>query len=323
MNRRTWTAVAIGALFAAASGVPALAQGKPWPQEKPIRWLIGLPPAGTTDPLTRAIAEELSKRLGQAIIVENKPGANQSIAARDMANAPADGYTLLSMGGPQVYADASIPVIGRGFDPVIRMVTQPMILAGTTQRATPDLKAVIAAAKSTPKDWAFASAGQGSSHHVAGEFLNTLAGTQITHVPYKGGGQAVQDAVGGQVPLIVIGVGPTIAHIKSGKLRAYGLTTATRIASLPDVPTLQEQGFAGFDLAQWHGVAIKSGTPAEITQRLNREMRDILATPALLALIERLAAVPGAGTPEDWGAFYTADIAKWANLMKALKIEVE
>jgi len=315
-------ALLAGAGFAAAQG-GALAQSKPWPQEKPIRWLIGLPPAGTTDPLTRAVAEQLSRRLGQSIVVENKPGANQVIAAREMANAPADGYTLLSMGGPQVYLDASVPVIGRGFDPVIRLVTQPMILAGTTDRPTPDLKSVLAAAKANPKDWAFASAGQGSSHHVAGEYVNRLAGTAITHVPYRGGGQAIQDAAGGQVPLIMIGVGPTLAHIKSGKMRGYAVTTASRIASLPDVPTLQEQGFPGVDLAQWHGVAIKSGTPAEITQRLNREIREILATPELRALIERLAAVPGEGTPEAWGAFYKDDFAKWTRLMQELKIEAE
>jgi tripartite-type tricarboxylate transporter receptor subunit TctC len=320
MFRTHFAAVAAVAILTAA---PALAQGKPWPQEKPIRWLVGVPPAGSTDPLTRAIAEQLSRRLGQSIVVENKTGGNQSIAARDVASAPADGYTLLSMGGPQVYVDKTVPVIGAGLDPVIRMVMQPMIVAGTTSRPTADLKAVLAAAKEKPGEWSFASAGQGSSHHVAGELMNSMAGTSITHVPYRGGGQAIQDAAGGQVPLIVIGVGPVLPHIHSGRMRGYALTTATRLNSLPDVPTMAELGFAGYDLAQWHGVAIKAGTPKEITERLNKEMREILATPELLQLAARLGAVPAAGTTEEWGEFYKNDIAKWDALMKRLKIDVE
>jgi tripartite-type tricarboxylate transporter receptor subunit TctC len=322
MNRRTLLNAAVLTLFS-LGGLPAQAQSTDWPKERPIRWVVGVPPAGSTDPLTRAIAAQLSERLGQKIIVENKTGGNQSIAARDVANAPADGYTLLSMGGPQVYEDATVPVIGRGFDPVIRMVTQPMIVAGATARSTPDLKAVLAAAKDKPEEWSFASAGNGSSQHVAGELLNTLAGTKITHVPYRGGGAAIQDAAAGHIPLIVIGLGPVVPQIAAGRMRGYALTTAKRIASLPDVPSLQELGFKDYDLAQWHGVAIRSGTPKAITDRLNKEMRDILATPELRKLIETIGAENGAGTPEEWGAFYTADIAKWAALMKRLNIKIE
>lgn len=322
MNRRTLLNTATLTLLTIAA-LPALAQSTDWPRERPIRWVVGVPPAGSTDPLTRAIAAQLSERLGQKIIVENKTGGNQSIAARDVANSPADGYTLLSMGGPQVYEDATVPVIGRGLDPVIRMVTQPMILAGTAARPTPDLKAVLAAAKDRPDEWSFASAGNGSSHHVAGELLNTLAGTKITHVPYRGGGAAIQDASAGHIPLIVIGLGPVVPQITAGRMRGYALTTAKRFASLPDVPTLQELGFKDYDLAQWHGVAIKSGTPKAITDRLNKEMREILATPELRKLIETIGAENGAGMPEEWGAFYAADIAKWAKLMKQLNIKIE
>ena len=322
MNRRTLLTVAPLA-FLALSSLPVQAQSTDWPKERPIRWVVGVPPAGSTDPLTRAIAAQLSERLGQKIIVENKTGGNQSIAARDVANAPADGYTLLSMGGPQVYEDATVPIIGRGLDPVIRMVTQPMIIAGTTARGTPDLKSVLAAAREKPAEWSFASAGNGSSHHVAGELLNTLAGTKITHVPYRGGGAAIQDASAGHIPLIVIGLGPVVPQIAAGRMRGYALTTARRMPSLPDVPTLQELGFKSYDLAQWHGVAIKAGTPKAITDRLNKEMREILATPELRKLIETIGAENGAGTPDEWGAFYTADIARWAALMQQLNIKIE
>jgi tripartite-type tricarboxylate transporter receptor subunit TctC len=322
MNRRSFLTIAPLALLT-LSALPTQAQSNDWPKDRPIRWVVGVPPAGSTDPLTRAIAAQLSERLGQKIIVENRTGGNQSIAARDVASAPADGYTLLSMGGPQVYVDATVPVIGRGLDPVIRMVTQPMIIAGSTGRATPDLKSVLAAAREKPAEWSFASAGHGSSQHVAGELLNMLAGTKITHVPYRGGGAAIQDASAGHIPLIVIGLGPVLPQIAEGKMRGYALTTNRRMASLPNVPTLQELGFKDYDLAQWHGVAIKTGTPKAITERLNKEMREILATPELRKLIEAIGAENGAGTPEEWGAFYAADIAKWAALMKQLDIKIE
>jgi tripartite-type tricarboxylate transporter receptor subunit TctC len=288
-----------------------------------MRWLVGLPPAGTTDPLTRAIAAQLSDRLGQRVYVENKAGANQTIAAREAAGAPADGYTLLSIGGPQVYTDATVPTIGRGLDPVIRMATQPMVIAGTAERPTPDLRSVLDAARAAPDAWSFASAGIGSSHHVVGAYLNLLAGTRITHVPYRGGGAAIQDAAAGHIPLIVIGVGPVVPHVAAGRMRAYAVTTARRVPALPDVPTMQELGFAGFDLAQWHGVAIRSGTPAPIIERLNSEMRAILDTPDLKRILEATASENGAGSSAEWGRFYTEDIARWTELMQRLDIAAQ
>jgi tripartite-type tricarboxylate transporter receptor subunit TctC len=325
MNRRNFlkSAVALSPILAAQiSGSRVHAEAN-WPRDRIIRWVIGLAPAGTTDPLTRAIAPPLSQRIGQTIIVENKPGASQVVGARDVASSPADGYTLLSIGGPQLYSDNAVPIVGRGLDPLIRMATQPMIIAGTTSRPTPDLKAVIAAAKANPGDWAYASAGYGSSQHVAGELLNSVAGTKILHVPYKGGGAAVKDAAAGHVPLIVVGVGPILPFIKSGAMRGYALTTAKRMASLPDIPTMEELGFQDFDLAQWHGAAIKSGTPRPIIDRLNLEMRAILSSPPLEALLDNLGAENGAGTPEEWGSFYAAETAKWGALMKKLNINIE
>jgi tripartite-type tricarboxylate transporter receptor subunit TctC len=325
VKRRDFLKAAVASSFLATPALVtrAFAQDSNWPKERTIRWLIGLPPAGTTDPLTRAIAAQLSERLGQKIVIENKTGALQTIAAREVTGAPADGYTLLSIGGPQVYADKSFPVIGRGLDPVIRMVTQPMIVAGISSRPTPDLKHVIAAAKEKPDEWSYATAGYGSSHHVAGELLNSLAGTKMLHVAYRGGGAAIQDAAAGHVPLIVIGTGPVIPHIAAGKMRGYALTTAKRLASLPGVPTMQELGFTDFDLAQWHGVAIKAGTPRAITERFNSEIRAILATPELAKLMDTLGAENGAGTPEDWRTYYNSDIAKYETLMQKLGIKIE
>ncbi len=326
MKRRDFlksTVAASSLLAAPATRTPAFSQGSSWPKERTIRWLIGLPPAGTTDPLTRAIAAQLSERLGQKIVVENKTGGAQSIAAREVVNSAPDGYTLLSVGGPQVYSDKAIPIIGRGLDPVIRMVTQPMIIAGIASRPTPDLKAVVAAAKEKPAEWSYASAGYGSSHHVAGELFNSMSNTKIVHVAYRGGGAAIADAAAGHVPLIVIGLGPAVPHINSGLMRGYALTTAKRAQSVPTVPTMQELGYKDFDLAQWHGVALKSGTPRAITDRLNSEIRASLSTPELVKLMNVLGADNGVGTPEEWGTFFTADIAKWEGLMTKLGIKIE
>jgi len=295
------------------------AQSGDWPS-RTIRWLVGVPPAGSADPLTRTIAEPLSKRLGQSFVVENKTGAAQAIAARDLAQSPADGHTLMTVAGPVVYANPT-PIIGNGLEPVIQLVSQPMIIAGTVQRPTKTIGEVIAAAKAAPDQWSYASAGGvGSSHHVAGELLNLLAGTKIQHVPYRGGGAAMTDAISGQIPLIIIGAGPVIPQLHAGTLRAYGLTTKARLASLPNVPTLAEAGFADFDLAQWFGVSVRSETSPRIVQRFNSEINDILKTAPVQDMVTKLGAETVGGSAEQWGQVYATELKKWSGLAKQLNI---
>ena len=303
-----------------ASG--AYGQSEVWPS-RPIRWLVGVPPAGSADPLTRAIADPLSKRLNQSFVIENKSGAAQAIAARDLALSPPDGHTLMTVAGPVVYANPT-PIIGNGLDPVIQLVSQPMIIAGTVERPTKTLRDVIEAAKAAPDQWSYASAGGvGSSHHVAGELLNLRAGTKIQHVPYRGGGAAMTDAISGQIPLIIIGAGPVIPQLQAGKLRAYGLTTKSRLASLPDVPTISEFGFSDFDLAQWFGVSVRSGTPQPIVQRLNSEINEILKTAAVQDMVTRLGAETVGGSAEKWGEIYADEQRKWSGLVKQLNIPLQ
>jgi tripartite-type tricarboxylate transporter receptor subunit TctC len=305
-----------------AAGFASVARAQTdWPS-RPIRWVVGVPPAGTADPLTRAIADQLSKRLNQTIVIENKPGAGQALAMREVANSPADGYTLVTVAGPNVFATPT-PTIGSGFDPIIQIANQPMIIAGTTKRPTPDLKAVIEAAKAKPDDWSFASAGVASSHHVVGELLNSLAGTKIQHVPYRGGGAGMTDAISGQIPLIIVGTGPAIPQIHAGILRGYALTTKDRLKSIPDVPTLAELGFGDIDLPQWFGVAIKSGTPQPIADRFNREIAEIIQTPQLRELIDKLGAVPVGGSAAQWGKVYAEDYDKWTKLFQKLNIPLQ
>jgi tripartite-type tricarboxylate transporter receptor subunit TctC len=291
---------------ACAAALPALAQTKPWPQERLIKWLVGVPPAGTADPLTRAVAAELSKRIGQSIVIENKPGANQAIARTETARAPADGYTILTVAGPTLYAKP-VPDIGSGLAPVIRLAVQPMVLAGSATRTTTDLKALLAAIKADPAAWSYATAGTASSQHLVGEEINLLAGTKMVHVPYRGGGAALNDAISGAVPLIIIGAGPIIPQVKSGILRAYAVTTKERLGLLPGVPTLAEQGFPGIDSAQWFGVAVHQDTPQEIVARLNKEMLDILKQPDVVKLLDTFGAVAAGGTPAEWGRFYAQE----------------
>ncbi|ARP99682.1 Bug family tripartite tricarboxylate transporter substrate binding protein [Pseudorhodoplanes sinuspersici] len=310
------------AATAAARATSAVAQADTWPRGRPIRWLVGVPPAGSADPLTRAIADQLSKRLNQSIVVENRSGASQAIAARETANAEPDGYTLFTISGPVLYANPT-PIIGKGLDPVIQIVNQPMIIAGTVKRPTQSLSDVFAAAKAKPDEWSFASAGVASSHHIAGEWLNSLAGTKIQHVPYRGGGAAMTDAISGQVPLIIIGAGPAIPQIEAGILRAYALTTKNRLSSLPNVPTLSELGFPQVDLSQWFGVAVRSGTPKAIVQRLNTEIDDILRTPPLQDMVAKLGAEAVGGSAEQWGRVFATDLEKWMSLVQKLNIPLQ
>lgn len=283
---------------------------------------MGVPPAGSADPLTRAIADQLTKRLNQSIVVENKTGASQAIAARETANAEPDGYTLLTVAGPVAYASPT-PVIGKGLDPVIQIADQPMVLAGTVKRPTKTLSDVLGAAKASPDEWSFGTAGVASGQHVAGEWLNSLAGTKIQHVPYRGGAQALTDAISGQVPLIIIGAGPVIPQIQAGTMRAYALTTRKRLSLMPSVPTLSELGFPQFDLSQWFGIAVAAGTPKPIVERLNTEINEILRSEPLQDMVAKLGAEVIGGTREQWGRVFSSDVEKMMALIQKLNIPLQ
>jgi tripartite-type tricarboxylate transporter receptor subunit TctC len=319
-TRRTFLALAALGVLTGLS--PTLAQTKVWPADKPIKWIVGVPPGGSADPITRTVADELSRRIGQTIVIENKPGANQAIARAEIAKAPADGYTLITVAGPTLYAKP-VPDIGKELAPIIRLAVQPMVLAGTTKRDTKDLAALIAAMKAKPEDWNYASAGVASSQHLLGEEFNLYAGTKMAHVPYRGGGAAINDAVSGAVPLIIVGAGPVIPQVQSNILRAYAVSTKQRLPQLPDVPTFAELGFPQIDASQWFGIAIHAETPKEITARLHKEIADIVMQPAFKKVLESLGALPGSGTAEEWGAFYASEYKNRKALAEKLAIPVQ
>lgn len=320
MPCRLISAVVISAFIFACSSSRSEAQAA-WPQERPIRWLIGVAPGGGADPITRAITERLSRAIGATIVIENKPGGNQSIAASELARSEPDGYTIMTVAGPTLYSKP-VPEIGNGFAAVAHLSTGPLLFAGTAKRDFADLSSLIAAMKDKPNDWSYGTAGFATVHHIAGELINKTAGTKMEMVPYRGGALAVNDAIAGHVPLIIIGVGPLIPYVQSSVLRGYAVTAKERFPLLPTVPTMAEAGLPGFELSQNFGVAVRSGTPKEIVERLNKEINAILATEEVKNFFLSQGAIAQQSTPEQWGDFYATKKKEMSALARRLGIEV-
>lgn len=307
---------------------PALATAKalPWPQARSIRWLIGLPPGGGGDAITRLVAAKLRDVMGQNIVVDNKPGAQQMLAIQTTVRSEADGYTVLSVAGPTISAPnapGDAMDMAASLEPVAMLASGPMVLAGTTQRDTSDLASLVRAARAQPGDWSFGSAGAATAPHIAGELINRRTGMRALHVPYQGGGPAVRDAVAGHIPLVMVGPGPLLPHLASGVLRAYAVTTSQRFPLLPDVPTLKELGYGDIDLTQWSGVSVRAGTPANIVENLSRHIRQVLATDDVrrAMLAQGLQARPDVSAT-DWKRQLAADQITWQRYARELDIEL-
>lgn len=311
------------AVLAGVIGAPqAFAQASDWPKAKPIQWLIGFAPGGAADTITRAVADRVSKKIGQTIVIENRTGGVGTIALNAMMSAQPDGYTLITIPGPILYGRPT-PAVGTDLDSVALLGKGPMLLAGPANPDIPDLKAFIARAKADPGKFNFGSAGNGSSQHIAGELFNEKAGTKIAHVPYRGGAQVTNDVLSGTLQLAVSGVGPLVPHIKSGKLRGYAVTTAKRFPAIPDVPTLAELGYDGVDLSQWFGVATVKGTPPTIVKRLNEDINAALASPEIQKLMLSQGLVSEALPPDAFAKVYAADNALYRSLAAKFGIRLE
>ncbi|MGD9920509.1 MAG: Bug family tripartite tricarboxylate transporter substrate binding protein [Pseudorhodoplanes sp.] len=311
------------AVFAVMFGAPqASAQGSDWPKARPITWLIGFAPGGAADTITRAVADRVSKKIGQTIVIENRTGGVGTIALNAVTSAQPDGYTLITIPGPILYGRPT-PAVGPDLESVALLGTGPMLLAGPASADIPDLKAFIARAKAEPSKFNFGSSGNGSSQHIAGELFNDKAGTKIAHVPYRGGAQVTKDVLGGVIQLAVSGVGPLAPHIKAGKLRGYAVTTTTRFPTIPDVPTLAELGFDGVDLSQWFGVATVKGTPPAIVGRLNEEINAALAAPEIQQLMLSQGLTATALPADAFARAYAADNALYKSLADKFGIKVE
>lgn len=309
----------LGASALALAAMPALAQGA----GSPITWLVGQPAGGTVDVVTRLVARQVEQTLGQTIVVDNRPGAAGAIALQAAAKAPKNGFTLVTVPGP-ILTNVPVPQIGKELAAVAMLAKGPMVLVGSTAVPLPGtLEDLLAAARKDPKAFSFASSGNGTSQHLAGELVNQMAGTRIVHVPYKGGSQAVTDVVGGQVPLGMLGITPVLPHIKAGKLRAYGVTTAKRSAMLPDVPTLSEAGLKGFDADQWFVVATAADAPAERIAVLNGAITKALQSPEVQAALASAGVEAAPATAQQATEFVARDVARWQTLARKANLPLE
>lgn len=294
--------------------------GQDWPS-KQITWVVGFVPGGTADVLTRIAAKELAQQTKLNVIVENRPGASGAIALQLVARSkPADGY-LLTVPGPLIYPTPQ-PEIGRELAPVMLMAQGPMVIVGPARDAKENLQAVLADAKHRPEAWSYGSSGNGTSQNLAGELLNQYAGTRIVHVPYKGGGQAVADVAGGQIPLAILGSAPVLPQIKAGALKAYAVTTPYRLDSLPGVPTVEESGFKGYAATQWFSVAASNAISGPQLESINKALRYAVTTPEFKAAVDNAGMLAGGGSPEDLLKFIQADNAKWKTLIDSGAIKL-
>lgn len=290
-----------------------------WPA-KQITWVVGYVPGGTVDVLTRIAAQQLAAKVDVPVVVENKPGASGAIALQAVARSNETAGQLITVPGPIVYSRPQ-PQIGKELAPVVLMAEGPMVIvAGKDSPST--LKEVLADSRKHPEKWSYASSGTGTSQHLAGELLNQVAKTKIMHVPYKGGAQAATDVVGGQVPMAVLGPTPVLAHIRSGALKAYAVTSKKRLETLPDVPTLEEIGFSGYDATQWFAVASSPKMPKDALVKLNGLLQEIFETPDFKKAVTAAGMTVGSGSPADLVRFIEADTKKWNDLVRSSGISV-
>lgn len=321
MRRNTaLAAVAAWALALSAASLPAQAQAPAWPS-KPIRILVGVTTGGTTDTLARFIGQEMSKDLGQPVIVENRAGAGGNIAAEAVARASADGYTLLfvntshsvNMGlyGARAPYDAI-----KDFTPVTQVSTGPAVLVAARDFPARDARELVALAKAQPGKLDFAVGGLGTSIHMAGELFKMMAGVDVVNVPYKGSNPALLDVVGGQVRLMFAPVINAIPQIKAGKVKALGVTSTTRIPALPDVAPIADV-LPGYESSAYFGLLAPANLPRDILARLHASAVKAAQQPELRARLEPDGARVLAGTPEEFRAFLVADVEKWRQVVKA------
>jgi tripartite-type tricarboxylate transporter receptor subunit TctC len=310
-------------LITAGAALPAHADE--WPS-KPIRWVVPFPPGGAMDAIARALGEKASKSLGQSVVIENKSGAGGNIGADNVAKSPGDGYTIMitSIGmatNMALYPKLSYDPV-KDFAPVSLLAVVPNVLVtNATQPTVKTVADVIANAKAQPGKLTYASAGNGTSIHLAGEVFASQAKVDMLHIPYKGSGPAVTDLLGGQVNYMFDSITSAKPHILSGKLRAVGLTTAKRSSALPNVPTLAESGLAGYEVSPWFAVFAPASTPKPIIAKLNAALLDAMKQPDIKAKFETIGAESIGSTPEELGKHLNQEIARWGKLIKDQNIK--
>jgi tripartite-type tricarboxylate transporter receptor subunit TctC len=309
----------------AATGIAFGAQAQSWPS-KPIRWVVPFPPGGSNDISSRLIAERLSQVFAQPVVVENRAGAGGIVGAEIVAKSRNDGYTVLSISDslasqPHLHKALTFDPL-KDFAPVVQMSRQAVVLAVHPSLGVSSAAELIDLARRKP-GIAYATSGAGTQQHIAAEWFASAAGIKLTHVPYKGGGQAITDLVGGQVTLASLGSSPLIPYHRSGKLRIIAQSTHSRTAALPDIPTFEELGFKGVVIEQWQGLFVPAGTPRAVVERLNAEVLKALGDGKIRERFAQAGLEPVGNSPEQFAKAFRADYASYGRLVKELKISIE
>jgi tripartite-type tricarboxylate transporter receptor subunit TctC len=316
LPRRTFLHLAAGA--AALPEVSRLAWAQTYPS-RPVTCIVGFPAGGPNDIVGRLIGQWLSERLGQQFIIENRPGTGGIIAAKAVMNAPPDGYTLLIVAAPQaisttLYDNLNFNLV-RDLTPVASIVRVPLVMVVNPAVPAKTVPEFIAYAKANPGRLNMASGGNGTSDHVGGELFKMMAGINMVLVPYRGGAPALTDLIGGQVQVLFDPIPASIGYIRTGKLRALAVTSATRSDALPDIPTVGEF-VPGYEASTWYGVCAPKNTPAEIIDKLNVAINSGIADPKLKARLADLGGAVLAGSPADFGKLIADETQKWAKVIK-------
>jgi len=315
-------------LAIAAAGLPLMGRAQSdWPS-RPIRILIGTPPGDSSDASARQIAQRLAVMLGQPVFVENKPGAHGFIVGDLAKSAPKDGYTLMLSSGGQMAINPSLykkmpydPV--KDFVPVAQINNGFLYLAVNNSLPVKDLNEFIAYVKARPGKLSYGSGGNGTTQHLTMELLKTRADLKIAHIPYRGSPLVLQDLLGGQIACAFDAGASILPQARQGKVRLLGITSPTRLASTPDLPTFQEQGMAGFEARVWSGLFAPAGTPPQVVQRLNAAMDQILRDEEFVEFIRKSGGEPAGGSSEAFGRFLASEIARWAPVVRESGAQVD
>lgn len=316
-------------LFVALGAVPAAAQTAPpdYPN-KPIRVVVTFPPGGSTDAVIRMLTPRLNDKLGQAVIVDNRPGAGGNVGLSLVAKSPADGYTLgLGAAGGlsanvSLYAQMPFDPV-KDFKPVGMVAAIPFVLIGHPSTAARNLSELIAQARREPGKLSIGHGGNGTAMHLSTALLGQMADARFVEVPYRGSGPAALDTLGGQIPLAIVDLPSALQQIKAGKLIAYAVTSPQRLPMLPEVPTMAEAGLPGYDSTGWFGLVAPAGTPDAIVSRLNTELNAALSDPQIQVAVRNLGVEPSPGTPATFGAYIASETTKWAKVIQAARIKLD
>ena len=328
MNRfAPWRRAAVLAVAATALPLAALAQNDNDYPSRPVKLIVPYPPGGGTDVIARIVQERFQQLLGQPVVIDNRGGAAGSIGTEIAAKSAPDGYTVLftlssHTINPAIYAKLPFDT-QKDFVPVAMVASLPQILVANPAFPASNVAELVALAKSRPGTLSYASVGNGSPGHLAGEMMKLRTGTEMTHVPYRGGGPAVTDVMGGQVPLLWVSIPAAAQFVKAGKLKALAVSTGKRSAAFPDVPTMQEAGIADFEVDSWYAMFVPAKTPRVAIDKLNRITNTVVREPEIREKLLAQGSEGVGGTPEQLGKVVNTEIARWSKLAKEANIRVD